>query len=707
MIAGRPDRDVQILLLKDTPADADLIREALQEAGVAAVIRQVSHREGYVAALDARRPDLILADHALPAFRGLEALKLARERYPGIPFIMFSGAIEEEPAVEAIKEGATDYIPKDNLTRLGTSVRRALAEALNLGPQTCAEESQRAAEHQLRLLADGLPSLISYVDPEWRYVFANAAYRHWFGLSPAELVGKRVWEVMGDAAFEAIRPFASRAFAGERVDFGVQVPFKVRGSRWVSASYTPDVGPDGKVSGIFVLANDITGRKKVEEGRAFLAEATGLLLSSLDYETTLVKMARLAVPRVADWCAFCFEQEGQVQPLAIVHMDPAKIDQLMAVLRRFPLSPDLPFAYPKVLRTGMWDLVPDLTEDHLRLAARDEENLLLLREIGLRSILTVPLVVAGRTLAALTLATSDSGRSFTPEDVAFAEELARRAALAMENARLYRAVQREGEEHKHAVEALRDLNDHLEQRVRERTAKLEEITRELDAFAATVAHDLRAPLRAMKAFSEILVEDFSGRILDCVGQEYARKIDRASDRMSGLVEDLLEYSRLARQDVPVHDVDLEGAVDGVLADIADELRASEAEVTVDRPLPRIRGHVGLLAQVLGNLLSNAVKFRAPDRPPRVRIHAEQHQEDAVRLWVEDNGIGIERENLERIFKVFERLHPQDRYPGSGLGLAIARRSVERMGGSIGVESEPGRGSRFWIRFRAPGQESRG
>jgi signal transduction histidine kinase len=474
----------------------------------------------------------------------------------------------------------------------------------------------------------------------------------------------------------------------------------------VRASYTPDVGPDGKVSGIFVLANDITARKKVEEGRAFLAEATGLLLSSLDYETTLVKMARLAVPRVADWCAFCFEQEGHIEPLAIIHQDPAKVDQLMAVLRRFPLSPDLPFAYPKVLRTGMWDLVPDLTEEHLRVAARDEENLRLLREIGLRSILTVPLVVAGKTLAALTLATSDTDRRFTSEDVAFAEELARRAALAMENARLYRAVQREGEEHKHAVEALRDLNDHLEQRVRERTAKLEEITQELDAFAATVAHDLRAPLRVMKAFSEILVEDYSGRILDSVGQEYARKIDRASDRMSGLVEDLLEYSRLARQDVPIHDVDLEEAVDGVLADVADELRASEAEVAVDRPLPQIRGNVGLLAQVLGNLLSNAVKFRAPDRPPRVRIHAEQDEGDAVRLWVEDNGIGIERENLERIFKVFERLHPQDRYPGSGLGLAIARRSVERMGGSIGVESEPGRGSRFWIRFRAPRQESR-
>ena len=167
------------------------------------------------------------------------------------------------------------------------------------------------------------------------------------------------------------------------------------------------------------------------------------------------------------------------------------------------------------------------------------------------------------------------------------------------------------------------------------------------------------------------------------------------------VTDLLEYSRLSRQDVPIQEVDLEAAVDGVLADVADELRASDAAATVDRPLPRVRANAGLLAQVLGNLLSNAVKFRAPARPPRVRIRAEQDGEEAVLLWVEDNGIGIDGRDFDRIFKVFERLHPQDQYPGSGLGLAIARRSVERMGGSIGVQSDPGRGSRFWIRLPAP------
>jgi signal transduction histidine kinase len=456
------------------------------------------------------------------------------------------------------------------------------------------------------------------------------------------------------------------------------------------------VGPDGKVAGVFVLANDISARKKTEEGWEFLSEATGLLLSSLDYETTLASIARLAVPRVADWCAVCIEKDGRIRPLVIAHQDPARVDRLKSMLGRFPLSLELSFAYPKVIRTGVWDLVPELTEEHLRAAAPDDENLRLLRGFGFRSVLTVPLVAAGRTLAALTLATSESDRRFTLEDLAFAEELARRVALAMENARLYRAARRENEDHRHAVDALRDLNDHLEQRVRERTSELEEITKELDAFASTVAHDLRSPLRVMKAFSEILVEDYSGRILDVVGQEYARKIDRASDRMTVLVEDLLSYSRLARQAVPIHEVDLETVVDGVVSDMWDELRAADAEVSVDRPLPRILGNEGLLSQVLANLVSNAVKFHVSGKPGRVRIRAEAEGADAVRLWVEDNGIGIEAEDLERIFRPFERLHTQDAYAGHGIGLAIVQRAVERVGGSVGVESQPGKGSRFWI-----------
>jgi signal transduction histidine kinase len=358
-----------------------------------------------------------------------------------------------------------------------------------------------------------------------------------------------------------------------------------------------------------------------------------------------------------------------------------------------------------VIRTGEPELIPEITEEILKSVAQSDEHLGLMRDIGLFSVMTVPLVVSGRTVAALTLASSESGRRYGPEDLRFAEDLARRAALAMENSRLYREVRHESDERKRALEAVRDLNEHLERRVRERTAQLEEITRELDAFASTVAHDLRAPLRVMKGFSEMLLEDYSGKVLDPAGQEYARKIDRASERMSGLVEDLLSYSRLSRQEVPIHSVELETAVDEVLQDMADELRGAKAEVTVEKPLPRVLGHGALLAQVLANLISNAVKFVPPQMPARVKIRAEREGSAGVLLWIEDNGIGIEQEYLDRIFGVFERLHTQDRYPGTGLGLAIVRRAIERMGGTVGVESVFGQGSRFWIRLRSAEESS--
>jgi signal transduction histidine kinase len=341
--------------------------------------------------------------------------------------------------------------------------------------------------------------------------------------------------------------------------------------------------------------------------------------------------------------------------------------------------------------------------------AHNEEHAAILRNLRVHSIMSVPIVVSGRSVAALTLASTDSGREYGEDDLRFAEELARRAALAMENARLYEEVRHESDERKRALEAVRDLNEHLERRVLERTAKLEGITRELDAFASTVAHDLRAPLRIMKGFSEMLIEDYSGRTLDRAGQDYARKIDRASMRMSVLVEDLLAYSRLSREEVPITVVDLEAAVNEVLQDMAEELRAARAEVVVRKPLGEVLGYGVLLARVLANLIGNAVKFVAPGAIPRVTLRAEEEGDDWIRLWIEDNGIGIESAYLERIFGVFERLHSQEAYPGTGLGLAIVRRAVERMGGGgVGAESTPGQGSRFWIRLRrAPARPASG
>jgi PAS domain S-box-containing protein len=258
-------------------------------------------------------------------------------------------------------------------------------------------------------------------------------------------------------------------------------------------------------------------------------------------------------------------------------------------------------------------------------------------------------------------------------------------------------VARDISDQKRTEAAIRQLNADLEERVRERTRSLQDSVSELESFAYTVAHDLRAPLRAVHILGEMLLEDCGPR-LDPKEQDYLREMVEAGARMDTLITGLLEYSRIGRQDTPLDTIDL-----GTLtARVLDELRADlrKAELRVEGPLPRVEGHALLLGQAIANLVSNAAKFVVPGAVPRVRIRAARGSEpDRVRLCIEDNGIGIAREHQPKLFRVFERLHGREEYPGTGIGLAIVRRALERMGGSVGVESAPGEGSRFWIELK--------
>jgi signal transduction histidine kinase len=241
---------------------------------------------------------------------------------------------------------------------------------------------------------------------------------------------------------------------------------------------------------------------------------------------------------------------------------------------------------------------------------------------------------------------------------------------------------------------LRELNESLEQRVRERTARLDDSLRELDAFSYTVAHDLRAPLRAMAGFSQLMLEDCPGQACGTC-RDYTRRIEESARRMDRLVQDLLAYSRLARQDVQLHPVPLSKILDQAKTSLATLLRERSADLQIPASLPTVLGHEMLLVQIFENLLSNAIKFVAPQKLARVAVRSET-VDGRVRVWVEDNGIGIPTEYHDRVFGVFERLNRVEDYPGTGIGLAIVRRAAQRMGGRTGFESVVGRGSRFWI-----------
>jgi PAS domain S-box-containing protein len=247
---------------------------------------------------------------------------------------------------------------------------------------------------------------------------------------------------------------------------------------------------------------------------------------------------------------------------------------------------------------------------------------------------------------------------------------------------------------KQAEAELRELTATLEQRVAERTAELAEVNQELERFTYSVAHDLRAPLRGLQGLAQVLHEDYAG-VIDEVGQEYLRHLGLSAAQMDRLIQDLLAYSRLSRSEIQLQPVDLGLVVQEAIGQLGSDVQATEAQVVVAEGLPGVQGHVPTLIQVVGNLLSNAVKFVGPGLRPRVHVWAEQRN-STVRLWVEDNGIGVAPQHQSRIWDVFERLHGVEAYPGTGIGLAIVRKGVERMGGAVGVVSEVGVGSKFWL-----------
>ncbi|HWF18154.1 MAG TPA: ATP-binding protein [Verrucomicrobiae bacterium] len=245
-------------------------------------------------------------------------------------------------------------------------------------------------------------------------------------------------------------------------------------------------------------------------------------------------------------------------------------------------------------------------------------------------------------------------------------------------------------------DALRDYAEELERRVAERTATLQESVQSLEGVLYHVAHDLRAPLRAMQGLTTLLLEEYATRF-DDEGRDYAARIVTAASRMDALIRDLLAYGRLGHVDLPLQKVDLEKLMKFALDALCDEVAERGAQIEIQHPLPPVHANELVLQQIVLNLLSNALKFVAPGVAPRVRIWPETSN-DKIRLWMQDNGIGIGTEHQQRIFRVFERLHRSEDYPGTGIGLAIVYKGMERMGGSVGVQSQPGAGSRFWLEF---------
>ena len=248
-----------------------------------------------------------------------------------------------------------------------------------------------------------------------------------------------------------------------------------------------------------------------------------------------------------------------------------------------------------------------------------------------------------------------------------------------------------------AARILKTHAEDLEQKVLVRTAELQSTIDELEAFSYTVSHDLRAPLRAMQGYTHALLEDFADKWGD-EERSLLNRIRKASERLDILIQDLLTYSRISKGHQAIVPVNLDRLVQDILTEYP-TFQDPKLNFEVTRPLEVVLGHESGLTQVISNLLTNAVKFASPGRPQKIKVWTEA-KEFTVRLWIEDNGIGIDPDNHLRIFKMFEQVNGK-KFEGTGMGLAIAGKGVESMQGSIGVESKLGTGTRLWIELLRP------
>jgi PAS domain S-box-containing protein len=533
--------------------------------------------------------------------------------------------------------------------------------------------ARKQAEHvqrRLTTIIEATPDLVGIADAQGRGLYLNRAGRRMVGLSEKEDAGawrlasshppRAAWRLLTEGVSTAVREGAWTGESVIRTAEGREMP--------VSQVLVAHRDPNGRLEMLSTIMRDISDRKRAEEAQQFLSESGRVMVAALEYEATLQSLARLVVPRLADYCVVGMLEGEEMRRVAMVHRDPAR-EALLRQLGRVQRRKYTVVGVQSVMRTGEPELVAEVSEAWLRAASEDDAHFATLRQLAPRSIMIVPLVARGRTLGAITFACgAESGRRYGPADLTLAEGLAGRAALTIDNARLYKQSQ--------------------------------QATRARDEVLAVVSHDLRNPLNVISLGATYLLKHLPQDEGAASWRKHGELIRRSADRAVRLIQDLLDVAKVESGRLSL---EREAVTVGGLLDEAIELHRPLAEahgLRLEREeepgLPAVWADRVRVLQVFSNLIGNALRFT----PEGGRVTVRARREGArVRFDVSDTGKGIAPEHLPHLFDRYWQV--KRTREGAGLGLPIAKGLVEAHGGTIQVESLPGRGSTFSFTLPVP------
>lgn len=576
-----------------------------------------------------------------------------------------------------------------------------------------------SSEQYYRALIENNSDLILVLDRRGCIRYASPSLERCMGYKPQEIVGHLVTDYLHsddiNAARRLIQPFLkndqrtgdeSEGDTDRTSGDNNRLPLmhnqlRVRhadgGIRTFETQIT-NLLDDPAIQGLVVNARDITERKKVEaalqnytqrletlrkvDSAILSTQATShstytqsIALSALEHIAPLLPCRRLAV--------VVFEA---ISPDTNAETTPSLVNKTISLpdgdrdlaFSSMPVSDNLARisqAYQEADTLSQRILLAaDGLQAHPELAVQIGR----LGKQGLSHFVHIPLIAQGEMIGLVNLALED-GQAFTDEHMETADELAEVLAVAIQQSRLYEAIANHSQE--------------LEARVQQRTSELETKNRELETFAYSVSHDLKAPLRGIDGYSRLLLDDYGDR-MDDEGRYLLNMVREGAGRMYQLIDDLLLYSRLERRAVVTSEVDLPALVGQLIAERQSEIQARHVEVLTDIQCARVNAESEGLAQALRNLIDNALKF-TPEHGARIEISAIP-QDNSCLLWVRDNGIGFDMKYHDRVFEIFQRLHHAEDYPGTGIGLALVRKVMQRIGGRVWAEAVPNGGATFFL-----------